>query len=271
MATLLVDLMVDRVDLVEEGSCSVADIKLFKNKGGKPAMEFAQILEQLKPEHRAVVEAEVAKAKAEATAAMEEELNKAKCDLEESMTKASKLEATNEELAKENEELKAANESKDDEEDDAVAKSNRDMEEVIKGLDPTVQAYLANLKAQKDAAEQVAKSAAAEKAKEQAIAKARELKALPVEETQLVSVIEKGMPEEIYDILKSAAKLCEESELFKSKGSDAEGNTEDAWAKIEAKASEIAKARNISREKAVGAVIKEFPEMYTEYLNNGAN
>ena len=270
MATLLVDLMVDRVDLVEEGSCSVADIKLFKNKGGKPAMEFAQILEQLKPEHRAVVEAEVAKAKAEATAAMEEELNKAKCDLEESMTKASELEATNEELAKENEELKAANESKDGEEE-TVEKSNRDMEEVIKGLDPTVQAYLANLKAQKDAAEQVAKSAAAEKAKEQAIAKARELKALPVEETQLVSVIEKGMPEEIYDILKSAAKLCEESELFKSKGSDAEGNTEDAWAKIEAKASEIAKARNISREKAVGAVIKEFPEMYTEYLNNGAN
>ena len=61
MPKMITDLTIDRVDLVEEGANSAAFIRLYKSRGEK--MNYESILKSLKPEHAAVVEAEVAKAK----------------------------------------------------------------------------------------------------------------------------------------------------------------------------------------------------------------
>ena len=258
----LFDLSVDRVDLVDEGACSVADIKLFKNKGGNIAMEYQEILEKLQPEHRAVIEAEVAKAACMTSEEDKDKLAKVETLEEELNTAKACLAAKEEELAK----LK---------EESNVNKQKPEFEEVLKGLDPAVQEVFKSMKAQKEAAEAVAKAAQQAKLHEEAIAKAKELKALPVEESKLVDLIEKGISEEIHEILKAAANACEGADIFKSQGTEVKNsssNTADsAWAKIELKADEVAKAKNISKAKAIDEVVRTNPDLYREYLDGGAN
>lgn len=262
MPNYMFDLSVDRVDLVTEGANSEAMIKIFKSKNeGGTAMNYEEILASLKPEHRDVIKSEMDKL---ATLSPEDQ------------AKVDEFDTLNTDLAKAKEELvnlqKELEETKKSVDED-VAKGKPDMEDVIKGLDPAVQEVFKSLKAQKEAAEEVLKSAQKEKLHAEAIAKAKELKALPVEENTLVSVIEKGVSPEVMNIFTAAAKAFGDSDLFKSKGSDI-GNSStgtDAWAKIEAKASEIAKSRNITVAKATDVAIKENPDLYKEYLDNGAN
>lgn len=257
------DLSVDRVDLVSEGANSAAMIKIFKSKNeGGTAMNYEEILASLKPEHRTVIEAEFKK-----VSKLPEDVQ-AKVDGYDQMS--TDLAKAKEDLAQVQNDLEE--EKKKNAEGD-VAKGKPDMEEVIKGLDPAVQEVFKSLKAQKEAAEAVVKEAQKEKAHNEAVAKAKDLKALPVDEATLVDVIEKGVSTEIMNIFTAVAKALDDSDLFKSKGSDA-GNSNtstDSWAKIEAKASEIAKARNITVAKATDIAIKENPDLYKEYLENGAN
>ena len=258
----LFDLSVDRVDLVDEGACSVADIKLFKNKGGSNAMEYQEILEKLQPEHKAVIEAEVAKAACMTAEADKDKLAKMETLEEELNTTKACLAQKEEELAKLQEECN-------------VNKSKPEFEDILKGLDPAVQEVFKSMKAQKEAAEAVAKAAQQAKLHEEAVAKAKDLKALPVEEEKLVSLIEKGISEEVHEVLKAAAAACENSDIFKSTGTDTTGSgvstADSAWAKIELKADEIAKAKGITKAKAIDEAVKANPELYREYLDGGAN
>jgi len=247
---LLVDLVVDRVDLVDEGANSAAFIKLYKRKEMETSMDFNEIISKLKPEHAEIIQAEIAKAKAEVPVEVATELSDAKKALEE--TKA--------ELEKIKEEMKKSKEPAQEE----------NFEEILKSLDPTVQNVFMSLKAQKEAAERVAKQLTEQKEEEEAIKKAKALKALPVEEEKLVQVV-KGISDDVYEILKSAAKVLEESEIFKEIGKGKSGaSSTDAWSKIEKKADEIAKRDGITKEKAIGIVINENPELYREYLSGGA-
>ena len=261
MPQYMFDLSVDRVDLVNEGACSEAHIMLFKNKKGDNKMTYEQIMEKLTPEHRATVEATVAKAKEDAeatvaeavakTAEMTEELEatKAKCDeLEKSLEETVEVE-------------------------DEIEKSKTDaVEDVIKSLDPAVQAVFKSLQAKTEAAEAVVKAVQKEKEHAEAIAKAKTLSTLPVAEEVLVAEIEKGISPEVMNILEAAAKATADAEIFKSVGTDKIAPTGvDAWARIESAAVEIAKTKNISQAKAIDAAIKENPDLYREYIKNGAN
>lgn len=144
MPNLILDLMVDRVDLVDEGANSQAFIKLYKRKETTGPMKIEEILQKMKPEHADAIRAEVAKAKAEVPEEVETELNKAKADL---------AKAT-EDLAKKDLESVETAKKKDEE---------PDFEEVLKSLDPSIQKYFNDLNAQKIAAEEVAKRAAEER------------------------------------------------------------------------------------------------------------
>jgi uncharacterized protein YukE len=244
------DLVVDRVDLVDEGANSAAFIKLYKRKEMETGMDFNEIISKLKPEHAEVIQAEIAKAKAEVPEEVAKELSDTK----------EELIATKTELEKVKEEV---NKSKEPAEED-------NFEEVLKSLDPAVQKVFKSLQAQKEAAEQVAKQLTEQKEEEEAIAKANALKALPVEEDKLVQVV-KGISDDVYEILKSAAKVLEESDIFEEVGKGkGDASTIDAWSKIEKKADEIAKRDNITKEKAISVVINENPELYKEYLSGGA-
>jgi|LSQX01.2.fsa_nt_gb hypothetical protein len=246
---LLIDLVVDRVDLVDEGANSAAFIKLYKRKEMETGMDFNEIISKLKPEHAEIIQAELAKAKTEVPEEIAKELSDTKIELE----------ATKAELEKIKEEVKKSKEPAQEE----------NFEEILKSLDPAVQKAFKTLQAQKEAAEQVAKQLKEQKEEEEAIAKAKALKALPVEEDKLLQVV-KGISDDVYEILKSAAKVLEESDIFEEVGKGkGDASTIDAWSKIEKKAKEIAKRDGITVEKAISVVINENPELYKEYLSGG--
>ena len=233
------DLVVDRIDLVDEGANSAAFIKLYKRKEMETNMDFNEIISKLKPEHAEVIQAELAKAKTEVPEEIAKELSDTKEALEKSKA----------ELEKIKEEVKKSKEPAQEE----------NFEEILKNLDPAVQKVFKSLQAQKEAAEQVAKQLTEQKEEEEAIAKAKALKALPVEEDKLIQVV-KGISDDVYEILKSAAKVLEESEIFKEIGKGKDGiSSIDAWTRIEKKAEEIAKRDNITKEKAISVVINENP------------
>lgn len=267
MPNLILDLMVDRVDLVDEGANSAAHIKLYKRKENQSTMTFEEIIAKMKPEHAAVIEEELAKAKAmdpdndgdddnnpggDNDDDAKEELAKAKSDLAD-------LQAKYDEVVKSKEQ-----------------KEEPKFEDVLKSLDPSVQEVFKSLKAQKDAAEEVARQAAEKAANDEAIAKARELKALPVEEAKLVEVM-KGITPEVMDILKAANQAMVDGGLFDEVGKSKDvvlsnsGDSSDAWAKIEKAAEIISAEEQVSKAKAISKAIKQNPELYSEYLKGGAN
>lgn len=249
MPSLILDLDVDRVDLVDEGANSAAHIRLYKRKENESSMELDQILAKMKPEHASVISEAIEKAK-EVPEAVAEELKKAK-------DKIKDMEST-------------------------IAKSKEDTstepteEDIIKNLDPSVQKIFKSLKSQKEAAEQVAREAADKAATEEAIAKAKDLKALPVEEEKLVEVL-KGITPEVLEILKSANKAIEDSSVFVEVGKSIDETTSrsssssDAWSKIEKAAKKISEDQNITIEKATTIAVQENPDLYREYLKGGAN
>lgn len=262
MLNLIIDLEIDRVDLVDEGANSAAFIKLYKRKEQEPTMTLEEILAKMKPEHAKVIQDELVKAK---QAADNAEVARQAAE--------QKLQAVSEELEKAKADYKAATE-----ELESITKSKNDgqqpnFEEVIKGLDPTVQELFKSLKAQKEAAEELARQAAEEKRTQEVLAKAKELKALPVEESKLVEVM-KGITPEVYEILKAANKALEDAGLFDEVGKSKTHNPstgDEAWQQIEKKAEEIAAQENVSKAKAISIVIKRHPDLYREYLKGGAN
>lgn len=249
MPSLLIDLEVDRVDLVDEGANSEAHIRLYKRKEIEQSMEFKDVIAKMKPEHAAVIEAEVAKAKAEVPEEVAQDLAKAKTDLENTQK-----------------ELETVSKAK--------PATEPTEEEVLKGLDPKVQEIFKSMQRQKEAAEALALQAAEKQLNDNAIAKAKQLNALPVDETALVEVV-KGLSDEVFDILKAAntaienAGLLDESGVDVSKTKSTPVSTDDAWAEIEKAAGLIAEEQKITVEKAIGEAIKQNPALYRKYLEGG--
>jgi hypothetical protein len=231
MPNLILDLEVNRVDLVDEGANSEAFIKLYKRKESVN-MDFNEILEKMKPEHREVVIAELKKAKEEIPEAIAADLAKAKKDLEDSKKPT----------------------------------EEPSMEEVLKSLDPTVKVYVESLQKQKEAAELIVKQAAEKAVNDEAIAKSKEIASLPVEADKLVSIAKSATPE-IFEVLKAASKLIAGSDLLTEVGKS-RGTTDnaDAWQQIEKKADAIAKDEGISKQKAIAKAIQENPDLYKRYL-----
>lgn len=266
MPYLLEDLVITRVDLVDEGANSAAFIELYKRKERSDKMELKDIIAKMNPEHAAVVQSEidnlsseVTKAK-ESVAALTNERDSAKEALEKAI---GDLKVANEELAKAKEELEAlkANDAASNEED------------IIKAMPEEARALYTKMKAQKEAAEEAIRKAKEAEAQATAIAKAAELKAIPIEQDKLVGILKGASPEllEVLTAINSAIDSTVLGEVGKRAPGQASSSSEEAWAKIEAKAAEIAKAKGISKAKAISQAVEENPDLYKEYLQGGAN
>ena len=253
MPYVLKDLVVDRVDLVDEGANSAAFIELYKRK--ENSMGFEEIVSKLKPEHAEVVTAE---------------LNKAKADLEEANTaltnKSNELDVANEALAKANAELENLKATAQ------TCESDVDETETLKSMPEAARELFLKMRAQKEAAEEQVRKNAEEKIEAEAIAKAASLKALPIEQEKLVGII-KGCSADVLELLTAANSAIEATvleEVGKNVGNGAKVTDESAWDKLEKKASEIAERDSITKEKAMAKAVSENPDLYREYLNGGA-
>lgn len=278
MPNLLEDLIVDRIDFVDEGSNSAAFIELYKRKENR--MEFSEILSKLKPEHASVIQQKLEEAEAE--------LQKSKADLETAngtiAQQKTELEEATEALAKANAALKVYKEKEycecDGEADEngickacgrAKKSTGFDEAEVIKAMPEAARAAFLKMRAQKEAAEEQVRKAAEEKAEAEAVAKAATMKSLPVEQSVLVGIL-KGCDQSIADVLSAAAAAIDSAvlgEVGKAKPGTSTA-TDDAWSKIESAAKDVATRDGVTIEKAISTVIKEKPELYKEYLNGGA-
>ena len=288
MPYLLEDLVVDRVDLVDEGANSAAFIELYKRKEQGAIMDIKEILSKMKPEHSVAIQAELDKLSGDVTKANDtlatvtterdtatQELSKAKTDLT----------AANDELAKANSELETLKAKQpeececDGEEDEngmckvcgkPKKKAAFDEEETMKSMPANVRAVFAKMRAQKDAAEEEVRKAKEAEKNAEAVAKAAELKALPIETEKLVGVL-KNCGADMVDVLTTINAAIEGTVLGEVGKSNAGSKGADSWSKIEAKADEIAKRDSVTKQKAVSIAIKESPELYKEYLQGGAN
>lgn len=72
MTYLLEDLVVDRVDLVDEGANSAAFIELFKRKERKESMDYKEVIAKMSPEQGKLVQTELDKLAGEVTKAKED-------------------------------------------------------------------------------------------------------------------------------------------------------------------------------------------------------
>jgi len=288
MPYLLEDLVVDRVDLVDEGANSAAFIELYKRKERGATMDIKEILSKMKPEHSSVIQAEldklsgdVMKAK-EDLAAVTTERDTATQDLEKAKED---LKAANEDKEKAESELETLKASMPDECDcDGEADENGmckvcgkpkkkvafDEEETLKSMPAAARAVFIKMRTQKEAAEEEVRKAKDAEKQAEAVAKAAELKALPIETEKLVGVL-KSCSADMIDVLTTINAAIEGTVLDEVGKSNAGSKGADAWSKIEAKADEIAKRDSVTKQKAVSIAIKENPELYKEYLQGGAN
>lgn len=242
----LCDLVVDRVDFVDEGANSAAFIELYKRKERHTPMNFEQILDSLKPEHAEVVKGVIAKKDADlATANQKLEDATAEIGILKSKVPAETAEPTE--------------------------------EDILKGMPEPARELFLKMRTQRDAAEATVRKDAEEKAEATAVAKAASLKAIPVEQAKLVGIL-KGCSPEVEEVLKAANAAIETAvlgEVGKNRGNGANTGTsassDEAWNKLEKKAEEIAKRDNVTKEKAMSTALSENPELYREYLNGGAN
>jgi len=286
MAYELLDLIVERVDLVDEGANSAAFIELYKRKETITPMELNEILSKLKPEHAEVVQ--------QALDAKDEALSKANADLaaaeQSGLDKDALLNVANEALATANAELETykakSTECECDGEADEDGKckacgkpkksASFDETETMKSMPEAARALFEKMRMQKEAAEAEVRKANEEKAEAAAIAKAASLKAIPVEQEKLVGILKNCTPE-IVDLLTTINSAIEASvltEVGKNAGNGAAtsalATSDEAWGKLEAKATEIAKRDSVTIEKAMSIALDEYPELYREYLNGGA-
>lgn len=291
MPYLLEDLVIDRVDLVDEGANSAAFIELYKRKERSATMDIKEILSKMKPEHSAVIQAELDKLSGEVTKAKEDlvtvttECSTAKQDLEKAKED---LKAANEGKEKAESELETlkANQSEESEECECDGEADEngmckvcgkpkkkaafDEEETLKSMPAAARAMFIKMRTQKEAAEEEVRKAKDAEAQAEAVAKAAELKALPIETDKLIGVL-KNCSADMVDVLTTINAAIEGTVLDEVGKSNAGSKGADAWSKIEAKADEIAKRDSVTKQKAVSIAIKENPELYKEYLQGGAN
>jgi len=280
----LEDLVVTRVDLVDEGANSAAFIELYKRKGPMDTMGIDEIVKSMKPEHATIVTEALSKAKADYDAIVKER------DLSATnvATITAKLATATADLEKAKADLKAANASNDvctcDGEADAngmckvcgkpkkVKKADKgssasfDETETLKSMPEAAKAIFLKMRTQKEAAEAAVLKANEKAIEADAINKAASFKALPIAQERLVGILKSATPE-LMSVLKdvdAAMQTCvldETGHVTKSSGTKT-----DAWGKIESAADTIVKRDSVTKSKAITLAIQENPDLYANYL-----
>lgn len=287
MSTLLEDLVIDRVDLCDEGANSEAFIELFKRKE-QSSMDVKEVLSKMKPEHAKLIQ-DAMNASAASLKEAQDSVAAITKERDDAMTK---LDATKRLLADANKALDDMKEEHKPHPDgcdcpeckakrEAAAKDSKgsgnasfDQTETFKSMPKEVQDYLATLKTQKEAAESELRKSKEAAAEAEAVAKAESLKAIPVEKEKLVGILKTATPEliELLTVVNTTIEGTVLGEVGKSaQNSTGSADANDAWSKIDAKAVELTKSKGITKAKAVSEVIRENPDLYREYLKGGAN
>lgn len=198
MKTFLVDLDLDRVDLVKEGANTKAQIKLLKRKETQ-SMNFEEIMKTLKPEHAD----EIRKAVADARKEKETELATAQADL----TKAKEeLQAAQTDLAKAKETIEKSK----------PAAQEDDLEVLMKSVNPAIAKHFQELQTTVNAL-------VSEKAEQVAKARFETVKSIPVEESKLKEVLKSASPATL-EILQAASSAIEKN-LLSPKGLESQQQT----------------------------------------------
>lgn len=231
-----VDLRLDAVALCSQGANSRADILLTKSmKEGNSDMNFESIFNDLSADAQAVVTAHIDACKSTAVAEAVKPLNE----------KIDTLTETNKSLT-------------------ATIEKNKPQEptpDVMKSLPTEVQKQFEDMKKSLEALEN-------EKIENLAKSRYSVVKALPVEESTLKSVLKTASPE-VFDILTKAAAAIEEG-LGKASSVSGEGSTattsDEAYEALEKHASEIAKAEGITPAVAFTKACDQHPELYMQYV-----
>lgn len=282
----LTDLIVDRVDLVDEGANSAAFIELYKRKETTNHMDFEAILGLMKPEHASVIkgvieakDADIAKARGDLDTVSQNLAGK-EVELGEANEALAKANAEIETLKAKSDYCECGGETDEDGKCSACHKPKKsasfDETETLKSMPEPMRSMFLKMRAQKEAAEEEVRKANEEKAETAAVAKAASLKALPVEQSKLVSILKSCTPEvaDLLTTINAAIETTVLEEVGKNKGNGAATGTpvtsDEAWQELEKKANDIAKRDGITVEKAMGKAVSENPELYHKYLNGGA-
>lgn len=269
MPNIMQDLVIDRVDFVDEGADTAAFIRLFKRKEQDDPMTLEEILSKMKPEHADVIQAAINGANEEVSK-LRDELAIANGNIDELNVK---LNQANEDLSKAKEPAKCECGADLDEEGKCTVcgkSASFDETEVLKSMPEAAREIFAKMREQKEAAEEQVRKAHEEKLHSEAVAKAATLKALPVSQDMLVGII-KSADQVVIDVLSAAAAAIEGTVLDEvGKAAPMTHSGDDAWSRIEAEADKVAKRDNVTKQKAISIVIKEQPELYNEYLKGDA-
>jgi hypothetical protein len=255
---------ISSVDLVPEGSCGEAHITLIKNKegkGGNSNMNWEELKKSLTPEELALVEAEIAKAKAE----MPEDKKKA---LEDALAAKTTADAEVAKMKGELETLKKSS-SQPSSEEDILKNAN---------LDPAVKAILETSIQKAKAAELAIKKMQEEKENQEFVAKAKEVTFIPEADTKVVELLKsvkgvEGAVDKVMDILKAVNTVIAKGGAFKEVGTNGngtvgvEGSSEQAWAEIEKAADALVVKGQVNKAKAIEIVIDQQPALYQKYVD----
>ena len=249
-------------------------------------MTFEEMMESLSEEQQAIIKAkfdaqneELEKAKEECSEKEQEleEAKKAFSEKEEELEKVKQEKKDLETKASETEEEEAEDDlAVEADSEDGVTKAKKELteEEILKNVDPAVREMIQKAKSEAEVHKQAVLKMKEEKEIAEVTEIAKSLSGVGTEETQLVSMLKKAKSvdvefyNEVLKTLQVANNIIADSELLKEKGQSFAGNDVDAWSKVDAKADEIAKARNVSKAKATNIVIDEFPELYQAYLDS---
>jgi len=232
MKTLLVDLRLDRVDLVHTGSNTRADILLKKGKEqDNMPNDFETLLASLKPEQAGVIKSYIAtveKSKDDTHATVLSELN----DKIETLEKAATPPIV-EEVS----------------------------EDIYKNASPELKSYVEKMRSQLDVV-------LADQAESLAKARYEAVKAIPCDEAELNDVL-KSISPAAFTVLQKAAKAIEEG-LLTAKGKDAPGefiDNDNAYVALEKAAKEImTKEADVTFEQAFSKACEVNADVYAKYV-----
>lgn len=281
MAKKLTNLKITKVSLVDEGACSAAHITLFKNKeGGKAEMNYETVLSSLTEEQQAVIKGKIEELTktAEEAAAKEENAKAEKEKLEEEKETLAQEKEELEKVAEEKEELSTRVKELEEEVEKLKGENQPEVpqteDEILKNVDPAVKEMIQKARQEANLHKQAVLKMREEQETAELTEIAKSLTGVGTDETNMVSLLRKAKNADLklyQDILKAfevANNIISDSIVMKTVGVTGDQVEGDAWARLDAKAEEIAKERNISKQKATGVVMSEYPELYRNYLNN---
>lgn len=265
MAQKLTDLVITKVALVDEGSCSAAHIKLYKRKEeGGTIMSFEEILKSLPADQAAVVQDAITKAKgelpegamsAEDKIKMEEDKKKLALEKQAAMGEVESLKKAKDPGTSEEDILKNAN------------------------VDPALKSLIEKSLAKSKAAEAQILKMKEEQDAQVCIAKAKEVSFIPEADTKVVDLLKcvkdvAGAQDMVMDVLKSASALIEKGNAFgefgtagaNGSGTSASSSSDQAWSLIEKAADALVVKGQVTKAKAIEMVMKQQPKLYNDYL-----